>query len=202
MSVPAILSALLLLWLSPRAASGQALEHYDLAGKPAWRAVLPADLAEISGMAFTPEGRLLAHGDEHALIWNFDPRTRRLRGRFGLVGPGGILQGDFEDIAVIGERVFLVTSDAAIYEGKIVPEGSDVSSPSIRERATGTPSSISSFTCPRRPINTAISTMPLSIRCSGRNAWATKKPSRCKCSETASTAACRSSKLLFSPTKG
>jgi hypothetical protein len=121
--VPAILSALLVVWLTPREACGQALKHYDLAGPSAWRAVLPADLAEVSGIAFTPEGRLLAHGDEQALIWDFDLRTRRLRGRFGLVGPGGILRGDFEDIAVVGERVFLVTSDAVIYEGRIIPDG-------------------------------------------------------------------------------
>jgi hypothetical protein len=121
--LPATLSALLIVWLVPIEARGQALEHYDLAAAPAWRAVLPADLVEISGIAFTSEGRVLAHGDENALIWDFDPRTRRLRGRFGLVGAGGILRGDFEDIAVVGERVFLVTSNAVIYEGKIVPEG-------------------------------------------------------------------------------
>jgi hypothetical protein len=121
--LPAILSALLIVWLAPIEARGQALEHYDLAAAPAWRAVLPADLLEISGIAFTSEERVLAHGDENALIWDFDPRARQLRGRFGLVGAGGILRGDFEDIAVVGERVFLVTSNAVIYEGKIVPEG-------------------------------------------------------------------------------
>jgi hypothetical protein len=121
--VPAFLSALLIVWLTPREARAQALRHYDLAGAPAWRAVLPADLVEVSGIAFTSEGRLLAHGDEQALIWEFDVKSRRLRGRFGLVGAGGILRGDFEDIQVVGERVFLVTSDAAIYEGKVVPEG-------------------------------------------------------------------------------
>jgi hypothetical protein len=121
--VAAILSALLIICLAPGAARGQALRHYDLAGAPAWQAELPPDLAEVSGIAFTPEGRLLAHGDEQALIWEFDVKTRRLRGRFALVGAAGILRGDFEDIQVVGERVFLVTSDAAIYEGKVVPEG-------------------------------------------------------------------------------
>jgi hypothetical protein len=121
--VPAILSALILASFAPPEAPGQALQHYDLAGAPAWRARLPLDLAEISGIAFAPDGQVLAHGDEEALIWRFDVRTRQLEGRFGLVGAAGILRGDFEDIEVVGDRVFLVTSDAVIHEGKVVADG-------------------------------------------------------------------------------
>jgi hypothetical protein len=118
------LPALLALWyLAPLESAAQALAHYDLSGKPAWRAPLPLDLAEISGIAFAPDGPLLAHGDEQAMIWQFDLRTRQLEGRFAFVGAGGILRGDFEDIQVVGERVFLVTSNAVIYEGNIAPDG-------------------------------------------------------------------------------
>ena len=46
-----------------------------------------------------------------------------MEGRFGLVGAGGLVQGDFEDIQVVGDRVFLVTSDAVIYESRVVPDG-------------------------------------------------------------------------------
>ena len=123
MRVPATLSALLIFWLSVTPASAQALRHYDLAGAPAWRATLPAELAEISGIAFTPDGDVLAHGDEKSLIWRFNLETRQPEGRFGLVGAGGLLRDDFEDIQVVGQRLFLVSSDAVIYEGRIVGDG-------------------------------------------------------------------------------
>lgn len=100
-----------------------ALRHYSLRSTPAWRMELPDDLAEISGLAFAPDGALLAHGDERAVVWRIDPRARRVTGRFGLTGRQGILHGDFEDIAVVGERLFLVTSAGVIVEGRILPDG-------------------------------------------------------------------------------
>ncbi len=50
--------ALLLLFASvvttTSAQTGRALAHYDLAGAAAWQEGLPAELAEISGLAFAP----------------------------------------------------------------------------------------------------------------------------------------------------
>ena len=107
-----------------RAAAGQsALAHYDLAAAPAWRAELPAALAEISGLAFAGDGRLYAHGDEQATVFRFDLPTRRPAERFGLAGRAGVLHGDFEDIQVVDERVFLVTSAGAVYEGRLAGDG-------------------------------------------------------------------------------
>lgn len=100
-----------------------ALSHYDLAGAAAWRAELPVELAEVSGLVITPGGELLAHGDEQAVVWRFDLETRRVAGRFALGDGGRVLLGDFEDIAIAGERLFLVTSDGVIYEGRIAPDG-------------------------------------------------------------------------------
>jgi len=107
---------------APAAQSG-ALSRYDLDSAPAWRAELPADLAEVSGLAITPDDRLLAHGDERAVVWRFDLASRRPVGRFGLSDRAGVLSGDFEDIAVVGERLFLVTATGQIYEGRIAPDG-------------------------------------------------------------------------------
>lgn len=107
-----------------------ALAHYSLASAPAWRAELPNDLSEISGLTFAPGGELLAHGDERAVIWRFDLGTRRLVGRFGMADRHGILHGDFEDIAMVGERLFLVTSDGAIVEGRIAADGE--TTPAVR----------------------------------------------------------------------
>ncbi len=99
-----------------------ALRHYDPAGPPALRIALPAELGEISGLAYTPDGRLLAHGDEQALVYQIDLATGRLVKRFGIGGPAGPVLGDFEDIQVVGDRVFLVTSGGEILEAR---EGRD-----------------------------------------------------------------------------
>lgn len=103
--------------------SGRALAHYDLAGAPTWRTALPDPLSEVSGLAATPSGQLLAHGDERAVIWRFDPIRRRTSARFGLRGRGRLLRGDFEDIALVGERLFLVTESGEIFEGRTAPDG-------------------------------------------------------------------------------
>lgn len=105
------------------AQTGRALAHYDLEGTAAWQERLPRYLAEISGVAFTPDGRLLAHGDERGVVWRYDMATHRSAGRFGLGDQWGVLHGDFEDIAVVGPRLFLVTGAGAIYEGRVAPDG-------------------------------------------------------------------------------
>jgi uncharacterized protein YjiK len=105
------------------AQTGRALAHYDLTGAASWQEELPAELAEISGLAFAPDGQLLAHGDERGIVWRYDLEGRRAEGRFGLGDGGRVLDGDFEDIAVVGERLFLVTGAGAIYEGRIAPDG-------------------------------------------------------------------------------
>lgn len=106
---------------APALSQGTALSHYDLE-HPATHVKLSSELAEISGLAFTPDGRLLAQGDERGTIWQLDPSTGTPVKRFGLGAHGHLLRGDFEDIQVVGQRVFLVTSMGKIFEGQ---EGSD-----------------------------------------------------------------------------
>jgi uncharacterized protein YjiK len=101
---------------SSSSSGGRALPHYDLSGPGTRRFKLPSELAEISGLAFTPDGRLLAHGDERGVIWQIDPATGVPANRFGFGNHGRLLHGDFEDIQVVGQRVFLVTSDGKIFE--------------------------------------------------------------------------------------
>ena len=96
--------------------AGRALPHYDLKGAGTRRFKLPPELVEISGLAFTPDGRLLAHGDERGVIWQIDPATGVPATRFGFGSHGRILHGDFEDIQVVGPRVFLLTSQGRIFE--------------------------------------------------------------------------------------
>lgn len=95
------------------------LERYDL-GSPAARSKLSRSLDEISGLAVAADGRLFAHADERAQIFELDRATGRIVKRFSLGAPA--VRGDFEAIALAGDRIVLATSDGVLYAG---PEGSD-----------------------------------------------------------------------------
>jgi uncharacterized protein YjiK len=116
------------------AQSSRSLRHYDPSGTMSQRIELPADLAEVSGLAFTPDGRLFAHGDEQAVVYQIDLELGRPVKRFGIGGPAGPLRGDFEDIEVVEERVFLVASSGEVIEAR---EGADGETVSIVRRTRG-----------------------------------------------------------------
>ncbi|MBA2627505.1 MAG: hypothetical protein H0U85_05795 [Gemmatimonadales bacterium] len=82
--------------------------------------VLPARYAEISGIALTEDGRLLAHGDERAEIWEIDFRRGVVTKAFGLGQPP--VQGDFEAMTMADGKLYLLDSDGRIYEST---EGKD-----------------------------------------------------------------------------
>lgn len=75
---------------------------------------LPDKLNEISGLAVTPDGRLLAVADEAAIVYELDYEQGKLVKAFALGKP--TLRGDFEGIALARGRVWLVTSNGLIYE--------------------------------------------------------------------------------------
>ena len=75
---------------------------------------LPGRLDEISGLAITPDGRLFGHDDERALVHEIDPVEGSVGKRFSAGSPP--LSGDFEGLAIVGERFFLVTSTGTLYE--------------------------------------------------------------------------------------
>jgi hypothetical protein len=102
---------------------GSALAHYRLGAVPSRRLKLSSELAEISGIGFTSDGRLLGHGDERGTIWQIDPATGEVGKRFGFGSHGHLLHGDFEDIQVVGQRIFLVTSAGKIFEGREAADG-------------------------------------------------------------------------------
>jgi uncharacterized protein YjiK len=102
------------------AADGSVLARYsfDEASLTQWK--LPKRLREISGLALDTAGRLFAHEDEHAIVYQIDYQDGRLVKAFAFGDP--TLRGDFEGIAVVGATVYLLASDGTLYRA---PEGDD-----------------------------------------------------------------------------
>ena len=84
--------------------------------------ILPREMGEVSGLAMTSDGRLLAHGDEWGQVYVIDPRGGALLKRFSIGATGGETRADFEGITVAGERIFMVASNGMLYE---FAEGAD-----------------------------------------------------------------------------
>jgi hypothetical protein len=101
-------------------------------GEPLAKWELPLPLREISGLALDREGRLFAHNDSDGIIYQIDYRRGVIVKQFQL-GETPI-QGDFEAIAVAGERMYLLTSDGILYR---FPEGDDRARVAYNEIDTG-----------------------------------------------------------------
>lgn len=106
--------AILLASAVPAGLSRVGLQVYDFAAEVSRQWKLPDKLNEISGLATTTDGRLLAVADEAAIVYELDYEKGRLVKAFALGDPA--VRGDFEGIATLEERVWLVTSDGLLYE--------------------------------------------------------------------------------------
>ena len=91
---------------------------YDWQEHDGWR--LPENLREISGLAFTADGRLLGHDDERAIIYELDYVDGAVKKSFALGDPPE--EDDFEAIAATPTHLYLVTSKGRLLEAR---EGSD-----------------------------------------------------------------------------
>lgn len=90
------------------------LSDYTLAAGPEAQWTLPGRLREISGLAATGDGRVFAHDDERGVIYELDHLEGRLVKAFAL---GDITAADdFEGIAVVEDRLYLVSSNGRLYE--------------------------------------------------------------------------------------
>jgi len=78
------------------------------------RWVMPRDLDELSGMALTSDGRILAHGDERAQISEIDYRKGVILKQFVVGQP--TIKADLEGIAIANDVVFLLSSNGTLYE--------------------------------------------------------------------------------------
>jgi hypothetical protein len=108
------------------------LARYDFSAAPAGRWKLPRALDEISGLAIDGAGRVFAHDDERAIVYELDPASQRIVKQFAFGHPP--VRGDFEGIALAGGRVILVTSDGGLYVGR---EGKDGEAVPYTTQATG-----------------------------------------------------------------
>lgn len=132
----ALLVAFIVLIVGPTAlhlgANGILLGTYHLSREKGVEHRLARSLEEISGLAMTPDGRLFAHNDERAVFYQLDPETGKVVKAFS-AGPGGVA-GDFEGVAIVGPRFFLMTSGGGILETE---EGSPSSAMTYRLHDTG-----------------------------------------------------------------
>jgi uncharacterized protein YjiK len=78
------------------------------------RWIMPRELDELSGIAITSDGRLLAHGDERAQISEIDYRKGVVLKQFVVGQP--TIKADLEGIAVANDAVFLLASNGTLYE--------------------------------------------------------------------------------------
>ena len=106
-------------------------QRFDLE-HPVTRFDVPGRLDEISGLAFSPSGKLYGHGDERGLVFSLDPVTGAVGRGFNL-GPT-LLRDDFEGFAVAGDRFFVISSGGRLHEFREAPQGG--SSP-VRVTDTG-----------------------------------------------------------------
>lgn len=82
-------------------------------------------LREISGLALTTDGRLLAHGDERGVLYvlGFDGTAIKSWSLADMKKP---VSDDFEGVAVAGDQIYLVTSSGRIYESREGIDGQQV----------------------------------------------------------------------------
>ncbi len=94
--------------------SSSAISWYDLEDKKPSSVELPRKLREISGLAMSPDGRLFVHNDESGVVYEVDYLKGKIVKSFSL-GRFAV-RADFEGLAIVGDRFFLVTSWGNLYE--------------------------------------------------------------------------------------
>ena len=110
------------------------LDDYVLTAASATHWELPRRLREVSGLAMTGDHRLLAHNDEAGVVFEIDYRNGSITKQFQLADMADPVAGDFEGIAAVDDRIYLVTSSGRLYECN---EGADGESVLFTAYATG-----------------------------------------------------------------
>lgn len=93
--------------------------HFDV-GTPLVRWALPPALREVSGLAVTREGHVIAHNDEDGRLVEVNHRSGIVTRQWTL--GSSRLRGDFEGIDVTGTIVTVMRSDGHLLSGRL-PDG-------------------------------------------------------------------------------
>lgn len=107
---------------------GKKNSYYDFSTDDIEVVELPLKLNEISGIAFSTDGSLFGHNDEKGTIYQIDPTTGRII-KFFQLGFFG-LEEDFEDIEIVDDAFYLITSSGILYE---FAEGSNLEKVKFKE---------------------------------------------------------------------
>jgi streptogramin lyase len=108
----AALAAGLLVALAARPAAAQTTILDALATEPSARFALPPELFEISGLAWHPDGFLLAHDDEVGAVYLIDPVTGEFVERIDLGRRHA--RGDFEGVSYLDDGSIVVTTSTGV----------------------------------------------------------------------------------------
>jgi uncharacterized protein YjiK len=87
---------------------------------------LPPELNEISGIAFKDSNTVLAVEDEHGYIYQFDLRKKKVVARTTFAG-----KGDYEDLAIVHNDIYVVNSAGNLYHVRNFLTGKNVSTMKI-----------------------------------------------------------------------
>lgn len=78
-------------------------------------------MREISGLAVTASGELLAVDDERAVVYELDYEVGRVLREFAVGDP--TLRGDFEGLAILGRALYLMDSAGDLYRSSVGTDG-------------------------------------------------------------------------------
>jgi uncharacterized protein YjiK len=107
-------SFIILLFVYCNCACQPNLKDYSL--KDSKQVKLPGHLREISGLAVSEDGRVFSHEDEKGIIYQVDYLKGKIIKTFAIGDP--IPKRDFEGIAIVKDKFYLVVSSGDIYEFK------------------------------------------------------------------------------------
>lgn len=101
---------------APPVKDGTSVSAY-LRQTPTHQFYLPQGLTEISGLAVASNDSVYAHDDNFAIVYEVALTSEKTVKAFALGKP--TVKADFEDIAVRGHNVYLLTSDGRIFEAPV-----------------------------------------------------------------------------------